>query len=171
MSVPEQDRGQAVAKGEELVGRRRQLPPVFWQFARFLVVGGISFTVDYGLFLVLHHMLDVQYLVASTISFAVSLVLNYVLTLRYVFDKRDDRNVVKEFALYLGLNVIALGLNQAILFLTVDQVGLSPALGKIVATLVVLVYNFISRRALIERRRALPVSSKDEGADIQEQRA
>ncbi len=129
-------------------GRLRRL---LWQFARFLVVGLFSFAFDYGLFFVLFHYFGVQYLVASTISFSLSLVLNYFLTLRFVFEAKPGRNVVKEFAIYIGLNIIALGLNQLILFATVDGLGMDPLVGKLVATAVVLVYNFISRKLLIER--------------------
>jgi len=124
---------------------------LMWQFARFLVVGLASFAVDYGIFFVLFHFFGVQYIVASTVSFALSLVLNYFLTLKFVFDAKPGRNVAVEFAIYIGLNVIALGLNQLILFLAVDLLGLSPLIGKLIATAVVLVYNFISRKLLIER--------------------
>lgn len=159
----------SAADGRDRAVGRWFRSPIVVQFARFLVVGGLSFTIDYGLFLALHHGFGVQYLVASSISFAISVVLNYVLTRRYVFDSGDDSNVAVEFMLYLGLNVIALALNQAILFLAVDQMGLAPALGKIVATFVVLVYNFISRKALIERRRTKPVDRpRETGNENQE---
>lgn len=139
---------------------------LMWQFAKFLVVGLASFAVDYGIFVVLFHFFGVQYLVASTVSFALSLVLNYFLTLKFVFDAKPGRNVALEFTIYVGLNIIALGLNQLILFLSVDLLGLSPLIGKLIATAVVLIYNFISRKLLIERTsrvRETPESSG--GAD------
>ncbi|QCR18379.1 GtrA family protein [Agrococcus sp. SGAir0287] len=130
------------------------------QFAKFLVVGGISFCVDYGLFLLLHTVLGVPYVLASTISFSISLVLNYVLTLKYVFVAQPGRSIAKEFALYVALNIVALGLNQLILFLSVELLGAWPEVGKLIATAVVLVYNFIARKMLIERpglrRQAAP---------------
>ena len=60
-------------------------------------------------------------------------------------------NIVREFTAYVGLNVIALGLNTAVLYVCADLMGASPFLGKIVATAIVLVYNFISRKLLLER--------------------
>ncbi|MET0859875.1 MAG: GtrA family protein [Microbacterium sp.] len=140
-------------------GRWRRL---MWQFARFLVVGGVSFVFDYGLFFVLYNYFGVQYIVASTISFSLSLVINYILTLKFVFDAKPGRNVVKEFAIYIGLNIIALGLNQLILFLTVDTLGFDPLVGKLIATAVVLVYNFISRKLLIERSSGPRRSASDD---------
>ena len=94
--------------------------PLVAQFAKFLVVGGISFSLDYGLFVFLYNVFGVYYILSSTISFATSVVLNYVLSRKYVFEIREDRSVAREFAFYAVLNVIALFLNQAILYASVD---------------------------------------------------
>ncbi|SDH69913.1 GtrA family protein [Agrococcus jejuensis] len=130
------------------------------QFGKFLIVGGISFSVDYGLFLLLHTVLGVPYVAASTISFSLSLILNYVLTLKFVFVAQPGRSIAKEFAIYVGLNIVALGLNQLILFLSVELLHVWPEIGKLIATAIVLVYNFIARKMLIERpgRAAAPAA-------------
>lgn len=152
--------GAAPAAADTPDGRGVLMRRLAIQFAKFLVVGGISFTLDYGLFLLLHTVLGVPYVVASTISFSVSLVLNYVLTLRFVFVAQPGRSIAKEFAIYVGLNIVALGLNQLILLLSVELLGTWPEIGKLIATAVVLVYNFIARKMLIERpslrRRPVP---------------
>ena len=125
--------------------------PLVAQFAKFLVVGGISFSLDYGLFVFLYNVFGVYYILSSTISFATSVVLNYVLSRKYVFEIQEDRSVAREFAFYAVLNVIALFLNQVILYASVDYLSFSPPVGKIIATAVVLVYNFVSRKLLLER--------------------
>ncbi|WP_298944739.1 GtrA family protein [uncultured Microbacterium sp.] len=151
------------ARADSTISGEGRLRRLFWQFARFLVVGLVSFAFDYGLFFILFQYFGVQYIVASTISFSLSLVLNYFLTLKFVFEAKPDRNVVAEFAIYIGLNIIALGLNQLILFATVDGLGIDPLVGKLIATAVVLVYNFISRKLLIERSRgARPAAVRDD---------
>lgn len=139
------------ARADSVSSRDGRVRRLAWQFTRFLIVGLVSFAVDYGLFVVLFQVFGVQYIVASTISFSVSLILNYVLTLKFVFAPKPGRNILKEFAIYIALNMIALGLNQLILFATVDGMGVDPLVGKLIATAVVLVYNFISRKLLIER--------------------
>ena len=129
---------------------QEKLRPLLAQFGRFLVVGGISFSVDFGLFTVLY-ALGVPHLVASATSFSTSVVLNYILSRRYVFEAQENVSILKEFTLYVVLNIIALGLNTLILYICADLAGMSPFLGKIIATAVVLIYNFISRKALLER--------------------
>lgn len=129
---------------------QEKLRPLLAQFGRFLVVGGISFSVDFGLFTVLYG-LGVPHLIASATSFSTSVVLNYILSRRYVFEAQENVSVLKEFTLYVLLNIVALGLNTLILYVCADLAGMSPFLGKILATAIVLIYNFISRKALLER--------------------
>lgn len=130
---------------------RRQL---IEQFARFLVVGGLSFAVDFGLFTTFV-WLGAPHIPANVVSFSLSVILNYILTRKYVFDASDSVSVRKEFTYYVILNVIALGLNTLVLEICVSLFGLSPIWGKIIATAIVLVYNFISRKILLERLSAV----------------
>lgn len=155
-------------EGREARSRNARLRRLIWQFARFLVVGLVSFAFDYGLYVVLFQYVGVQYILASTVSFSLSLILNYVMTLKFVFDPKPGRNLLKEFAIYVGLNVIALGLNQIILFGTVDGLGIDPLIGKLIATAVVLVYNFISRKLLIERASGRPATAEPDGIESSE---
>ena len=120
------------------------------QFGRFLIVGGISFCFDFGIFTALYR-LGVPHLLASVVSFTLSVVVNYVLTRKYVFDSSKDVDVRKEFVYYLLLNFVALGLNTLILYISTDLLGTSAYFGKIAATAIVLVFNFITRKMLIER--------------------
>lgn len=123
--------------------------PLVRQIVSFLIVGGLSFGVDYSLFSILYSV-GVSYLLASVISFSISVVFNYILTRRYVFSAARGTSVSAEFVLYLLLNFVALILNTFILFVCAEILALSPFIGKVVATAVVLVFNFITRKLLIE---------------------
>ena len=60
------------------------------QFARFAVVGTSTFFIDYALLMVLSQLLGMNPVLAGAISFTVSLVLNYLLSMRFVFTRRQD---------------------------------------------------------------------------------
>lgn len=120
------------------------------QFGRFLIVGGLSFTMDFGLFTLLY-FIGVPYLIASITSFSLSVILNYWLSRKFVFDVQEGVSIAKEFTAYAALNVIALGLNTLILYVCAEFLGFNPIIGKIIATGVVLIFNFITRKALIEK--------------------
>ena len=85
------------------------------QAARFGVVGGIAFAIDYGVLMVLTQALGLDPVPAAAASFAVSLAFNYLASMQYVFTRRDDLSRRKEFALFVVLSVIGLGINEIVI--------------------------------------------------------
>ncbi|WP_160149003.1 GtrA family protein [Arcanobacterium ihumii] len=120
------------------------------QILRFGIVGVISTLVDYGGFLALTYVFDLNYLLASTLSYSAGIVVNYWLGMKYVFVSDENRSKFSEFSLYIILTLIGMGLNQLFLFIFVDWLSIAPAVGKLLATVLVMVYNFVSRKIFIE---------------------
>lgn len=121
------------------------------QICRFLVVGGLAFLLDYGALWVLVDLLTVNYLVASALSFAVSVIFNYILSSLWVFECSSQGNKVSEFVVFVVLSIIGLLLNLAIMWLAVDILGIHYMIAKIGSTGIVMVYNFISRKTILEK--------------------
>ena len=94
--------------------------------------------------------------VSSGISFCVSVVVNYILSVTVVFDADREANKAKQFTVFLILSVIGLGINTLIMWAgtgILDQyMERSYMLVKIFATAVVMVYNFITRKIFIEKK-------------------
>lgn len=90
-------------------------------------------------------------LVASPIAFSISVIFNYIMSILFVFKKRQDVNGGQVFIIFIVLNVVALGLNQLVMWLFVKYLPAVPYnIAKIVATGFVTIYNFISRKIFIE---------------------
>ena len=79
---------------------------------KFGVVGVIAFVIDYGLLALLTEAFGVNYLVSATISFTASVVFNYAASMRYVFTHKEGMSRRREFAIFVVLSVIGLGLNN-----------------------------------------------------------
>ena len=56
------------------------------QIMKFGVVGVICFGIDYGLMIFLTELCGISYLVSSGISFSVSVMVNYTLSIYFVFE-------------------------------------------------------------------------------------
>ena len=56
------------------------------QILKFGVVGGLAFLIDYVLLYALTEFVGIHYLISSVISFTVSLIFNYILSIKWVFD-------------------------------------------------------------------------------------
>lgn len=120
------------------------------QIMKFGVVGAVAFVIDYGLLALLTEAFGVNYLVSATISFTVSVVFNYVASMRYVFAHKQDMSRRREFVIFIVLSVIGLGLNNACMWAGVELLGIHYLVTKIVATFVVMVWNFITRKKFLD---------------------
>lgn len=121
------------------------------QIMRFGVVGVISFLVDYGILYVLTEKANIYYLISAGISFTVSVIINYLLSMSWVFKSNNKRGKKEEFILFVIMSLGGLLLNQIMMYVFVDHMNVYYMLAKIVATAIVMVYNFISRKLVLER--------------------
>jgi putative flippase GtrA len=112
-------------------------------------VGGVAAGVDIGLFMVLAHGLGLPYLRVAAATFVLATLVNYVLSVRYVFVSGARFGRRGEIALVYLVSAIGLGLNAAILWACVELVGLALLAGKLVATGTVFAWNYGARRLLV----------------------
>ena len=127
------------------------------QFMKFGVVGIIAFVIDYGLLALLTEAFGVNYLVSATISFIVSVIFNYVASMRYVFTHKENLSRRREFVIFVVLSVIGLLINNALMWAGVELVPWPGWLQehaylivKIFATAVVMVWNFVTRKIFLD---------------------
>lgn len=120
------------------------------QIMKFGIVGFLAFCLDYGLFLLLANVFGVHYLVSSATSFIISTVFNFVCSMRFVFAGKEGQTRTQQFIIFFVLSLIGLGLNQLILWLCVELLAIPSWIGKLVATAVVMVFNFVTRKIFLE---------------------
>lgn len=121
------------------------------QLIKFGVVGVIAAAVDMGVLTALKELLCVEVLVASAISFSISVIVNYILSMTFVF-KSKKQSKVKEFIIFVLLSVGGLCLNQLILWFGVTFTTIHYLIVKILAMVVVPVYNFVTRKIFLESK-------------------
>ncbi len=122
------------------------------QLFKFGIVGVLCFIIDYGVMILLTEMVGLSYLISCGISFTVSVIVNYLLSMRYVFCSKDDLNKVNEFIIFVVLSVIGLGLTELLMWIGVEQFGIFYMASKIVVTGIVMIYNFVTRKLLLEKK-------------------
>lgn len=137
------------------------------QIIKFALVGGTSFVIDFIITMIVSAVLRKMGLdiaaaatVGSVFGFCISLIYNYIMSMKFVFARKDDMNRGAEFLIFLVLSVIGLGINTLIMNVGVKLVvslidldaNLVTAGVKMFATGVVMVYNFISRKLTLEKK-------------------
>lgn len=145
---------------------------LFAQIMKFGIVGVICFLIDYVITLGVSWALRLggmgvknAALIGAIFGFTISVVINYILSMKYVFTRKEDMDRKREFVIFVILSLIGLGLNELIIAFSIDVVyvhisalagilspGMATAFAKIVATGVVMVYNFITRKMFLEQK-------------------
>ncbi|MBR6633820.1 MAG: GtrA family protein [Clostridia bacterium] len=121
------------------------------QLVKFGIVGVIAALVDVGVLVALKELLHTDVLVASTVSFCVSVTVNYLLSMSLVF-KSKNQSKLREFILFVLLSIGGLGLNQLILWIGVRFTSVYYLIVKFIAMIIVPVYNFITRKIFLESK-------------------
>ena len=145
------------------------------QIAKFGLVGVICFIIDYVVYRIFNVVFEVTgvasafsqyYLISAFLGFCIWVVCNYILSFKFVFERKEDMSRKKEFVIFLILSVIGLGINELCLWLGIDVIYknftwlksiMSESFAKDIffkfgATGVVMVYNFITRKIFLEKK-------------------
>ena len=131
---------------------------------RYFLVGGTAACVDIGLFLLFAKGLGLPYLRVAAATFVIATLVNYVLSVRFVFRSGQRFRRRWEIALVYLVSGVGLALNQAILFLCVEMVHLGLLLSKLTATGTVFFWNYLARRFFVfGSGRPVPAVSGTEG--------
>ncbi len=120
------------------------------EFARYLMVGAVSFGVDFTALIVLTEVAGLHYLVSGALAFLVGVLINYLLSVTWVFDRRGRaHNTTFEFLVYAVIGLTGLGVNQMVLYSLSEMLDWHYTLSKLVAGLAVLVWTFVLRRVVL----------------------
>ncbi len=119
------------------------------QFFKFGVVGVIAFIVDYLSLYLLTEFLNVYYLISSIISFLLSIIVNYLLSIKWVFDIKKKQSF-KDVIIFTLLSAIGLLINLLVMYLSVEVFKIHYMIGKLIATFIVMIWNFVTRKMFLE---------------------
>ncbi len=124
---------------------------LFIQMIKFGGVGIICFIIDFAILHLLTDYVHLHYLWSAAIAFFISVLANYFLSIRFVFQVNPNNNKTRVFMVFLISSIVGLGLTELLMWIGVDILFMNYMLVKIFATAVVMVYNFITRKIFLEK--------------------
>jgi len=125
---------------------------------RFAIVGGANTALDFAL-LFLFVALGLNSIAANYISTSIAFIFSFFVNKSFTF-KSKGGNVKKQFALFIGITIIALWVIQPLLILAVTAL-LSPFgwneslvlfIAKLVATVGSLIWNYVFYSRLVFKK-------------------
>lgn len=126
------------------------------EFLRFLIVGGIAFIVDFTvLFIFKEFILKDFYCslyISTALGFISGLIVNYCLSIFYVFSSAKGTKVgrsMNEILIFAVIGIIGLIISEFGMFIGAEKLELNYLLVKIAVTTIVLFWNYFARKILI----------------------
>jgi putative flippase GtrA len=121
----------------------------FFQLIRYTFVGGVAFIVDFGTLYGLKEHLHIDYLAAAAVAFLLGLLVNYFISVRWVFCDRTIRNRLTEFAVFGVIGLFGLGLNELLLWIFTGILLIHYLISKLMTTFIVYFWNFFARKLIL----------------------
>lgn len=120
---------------------------------RYGLASGLSLLVDVALLAVLVEVAGLHYLVSAALSYSAGLIVNYLISVLYVFRYRriQDRRV--EFVSFAGIGLLGLGINQALMWLLTGILGVYYPMSRVISAGIGYTWKYLARKTLLFRRR------------------
>lgn len=131
----------------------------------YLLFGGLTTLVSILTFAIINQLLgDERYLLSNLISWVIAVVFAFFTNKHLVFasKKNDKKTLLSEGGKFLGARVLSLGLEELILWMMLDVMGLSgfalafldgEIISKTVATVFVVVANYFFSKFIIFKKK------------------
>ena len=118
------------------------------QLIKYLGVAVMALGVDYSTRFILNGILKIDFYVAVAIGFSLGLVVNYLLSMIYVF-KPTGKGWMYELLVFTVTGLIGLGFTELFNYIFVNIFIIQKAVSSIITTGIVFFFNFFSRRVVL----------------------
>ena len=126
---------------------------LFIKIFKFVIVGGIATLISGIVFFICDHFFKMSVLLSNTIAFIISVVYNFWASCKYVFDVDKDKNKVRIFAEFIIFALLGYFLTQFLLWLMADVLKWNHMIAWLIATIIVMIFNFVTRQLFLEKRK------------------
>lgn len=122
---------------------------LYIQIFKFVVVGGIATLIDWVIYFVLFNYFHIFPLISNVISYSISVIYNFIMSVKWVFDTKDKsmKRLLFEFII---LSLIGLIISEFIIWFFLEILSFNSIIAKILSTLIVMIINFILRKKVLE---------------------
>lgn len=148
------------------------------EILRFLIIGGIATTIDFIVMGVVLYLFEpssysnffsvftssfepsfVATIVGTGVGFIAGLLFNYILSITFVYINKGNSKSALGFTMFTLLSLVGLAIHLLGMYIGFDLLHINEWVVKIFLTIVVLIYNYVSKRLVIFKEK------KDERKD------
>lgn len=120
------------------------------QIFKFGIVGVVATLIDFIFLYLFKELGHFPILLSNTLSFTISVLYNYWASLTFVFDVDTKKSKTKNFIIFIICSILGLLLNNMIVWITTEKIHIYYMISKVIATIFVMIFNFITRKKFLE---------------------
>ncbi len=121
------------------------------QIFKFVIVGGIATVIDWLIYFILYNLCSINPLIANIISFSISVIYNYLASVKWVFKVNNSKTKKQLFSEFMLFSILGLLLTEFLLWLFIAKLNIGGLVAKVISTAIVMVFNFVTRKIFLEK--------------------
>lgn len=108
------------------------------------IFGGLTTVVNIVAYFILTKICGIDYMISNGIAWFLSVVFAYVTNKIFVFESKtlEIRAVFREVCSFFGARILSLGIDMAIMYISISVIGIDDVIAKIIANIVVILINY-----------------------------
>ncbi len=122
------------------------------QMVRYGFVVAIAGPIDLGGYILLKSHFHLYVVLAATISFTVSMAVNYILSILWVFNKDTGRQKHVDIVLFFIIGFVGLGITDLVIWILAEVMSVNYIAAKLAAFCIVFFWSFGARRVLFHNK-------------------
>jgi len=123
----------------------------FIQMIRYGFVVVFAAPIDLGGYIILKSSFHIYYVLAATISFTLSLMVNYWLSVLWVWNRHSGLQKYVDTTIFAVIGFVGLVITDLVVYTTTTYIGFNYIISKLLAFVVVFFWSFGARRLLFEK--------------------
>lgn len=123
---------------------------LFVQLFRYFFSGGIAFLIDKALFALLRYFFDFNVYISTSVGFVVGLIITYLLSIFWIFDKRRLESKSNEFLIFTIIGIVGLLLMNVFVWIFSSVIEFQiDFISNLAATIIVTFWNFFAKKYIL----------------------
>lgn len=121
----------------------------------YLIFGFLAFVLNYVLFFVFESLFHIDYLIATALSWALTVIFAYWTNHTFVFKSKNIgvSGLFREFTSFISARIATVILELLLMYLMVNFAGIHSYIAKLVTQFIVIVTNYFLSKLWIFKER------------------
>lgn len=118
----------------------------------YLIIGGLTTVISVASYALFSKVFGINYVISNVLSWVVAVIFAYYTNRWFVFHSKN-KNMFKEFILFVGSRGLTLLIDTGLMVLFVEAIHMDDLIAKIIVQFVVIVSNYILSKLIVFKRK------------------